>query len=96
MTNTFSGIRPVDLPGFIAGELFGAVAALLFMGWLLRGEGNPDGVVKEAQLERDDLSQSGLRYVAQYAGDNSAKRRANRGHRVFEDASEPGAAGRID
>jgi glycerol uptake facilitator-like aquaporin len=50
MTNTFSGIRPVDLPGFIAGELFGAVAALLFMGWLLRGEGNPDGVVKEAQL----------------------------------------------
>jgi glycerol uptake facilitator-like aquaporin len=41
MTNTFSGIRPVDLPGFIAGELCGAVAGLMFMGWLLRGEGNP-------------------------------------------------------
>ncbi len=36
MTNTFSGIRPVDLPGFIAAELGGAVAALLLMGWLLR------------------------------------------------------------
>jgi glycerol uptake facilitator-like aquaporin len=34
-TNTFSGIRPIDLPGFIAAELFGAVAALALMGWLL-------------------------------------------------------------
>lgn len=37
MTNTFSGIRPVDLPGFIAAELCGAVVALIFMTWLLRG-----------------------------------------------------------
>ena len=37
MTNTFSGIRPADLPGFIAAELCGAVAALIFMNWLLRG-----------------------------------------------------------
>jgi glycerol uptake facilitator-like aquaporin len=36
MTNTFSGIRPVDLPGFIAAELGGAFAALLLMSWLLR------------------------------------------------------------
>jgi glycerol uptake facilitator-like aquaporin len=44
MTNTFSGIRPVDLPGFIAAELCGAVAALLLMSWLLRagGEGAPE------------------------------------------------------
>jgi glycerol uptake facilitator-like aquaporin len=34
-TNTFAGIRPVDLPGFIVAELFGAVAALALMGWLL-------------------------------------------------------------
>ena len=39
MTNTFSGIRPADLPGFIAAELCGAVAALIFMNWLLRGAG---------------------------------------------------------
>src|SRR5256886_3505530 len=35
LTNTFSGIRPVDLPGFIAAELCGAVIALMVMGWLL-------------------------------------------------------------
>jgi len=36
MTNTFSGIRPADLPGFIAAEFCGAVAALMLMSWLLR------------------------------------------------------------
>jgi glycerol uptake facilitator-like aquaporin len=36
LTNTFSGIRPVDLPGFIASELIGAVVALMLMSWLLR------------------------------------------------------------
>jgi len=36
LTNTFSGIRPVDLPGFIASELVGAVIALMLMSWLLR------------------------------------------------------------
>ena len=35
LTNTFSGIRPQDLPGFIAAELSGAVIALLFVSWLL-------------------------------------------------------------
>src|SRR6476660_5097813 len=36
-TNTFSGIRPADLPGFIASELVGALIALMLMSWLLRG-----------------------------------------------------------
>jgi glycerol uptake facilitator-like aquaporin len=35
LTNTFSGIRPADLPGFIAAELIGALVALLFVRWLL-------------------------------------------------------------
>ncbi|TPN75988.1 aquaporin family protein [Mesorhizobium sp. CU2] len=35
-TNTFSGIRPVDLPGFIGAELAGALIAMMLMGWLLR------------------------------------------------------------
>ena len=34
-TNTFSGIRPIDLPGFIAAELAGALIALAVMSWLL-------------------------------------------------------------
>jgi len=38
MTNTFSGIRPIDLPGFIAAEFCGALAALMLMSWLLRAE----------------------------------------------------------
>ena len=35
LTNTFAGIRPIDLPGFVVAELFGAVSALVLMGWLL-------------------------------------------------------------
>jgi glycerol uptake facilitator-like aquaporin len=36
LTNTFSGIRPIDLPGFIVAELIGAVIGLLLMAWLLQ------------------------------------------------------------
>lgn len=41
LTNTFSGIRPGDLPGFIAAELAGALAAAAFAGWLLRSAKTP-------------------------------------------------------
>jgi len=37
-TDTFSGIRPLDLPGFILAEIAGALVALALMNWLLRGE----------------------------------------------------------
>ena len=36
LTNTFSGIRPADLPGFITAEFAGALASLWLMNWLLR------------------------------------------------------------
>jgi glycerol uptake facilitator-like aquaporin len=36
LTNTFSGIRALDLPGFIAAQIAGAVCALALMSWLLR------------------------------------------------------------
>jgi glycerol uptake facilitator-like aquaporin len=50
-TNTFSGIRPIDLPGFIAAQLLGALCALAFAGWLLREEDGPVEPLKaEAQL----------------------------------------------
>ena len=42
LTNTFSGIRPVDLPGFIAAELAGALTALWLMNWLLRSSGEEE------------------------------------------------------
>lgn len=37
-SDTFAGIRPVDLPAFLAAELVGAGLAVLLMGWLLREE----------------------------------------------------------
>ncbi len=36
LTNTFSGIRPIDLPGFWVAEIAGAIAALVLFTWLLR------------------------------------------------------------
>jgi glycerol uptake facilitator-like aquaporin len=48
LSNTFSGIRSADLPGFIAAELAGALLALALMTWLLRaGEAEP--MKQEAQ-----------------------------------------------
>jgi glycerol uptake facilitator-like aquaporin len=35
LTDTFSGIRPPDVPGFIAAEMAGATAAVIVFRWLL-------------------------------------------------------------
>lgn len=35
-TDTFAGIRPVDLPGFIIAETAGALLALVLGGWLMK------------------------------------------------------------
>lgn len=37
-TDTFAGIRPIDVPGFIAAQLLGAVAATLLFAWLNKPE----------------------------------------------------------
>jgi glycerol uptake facilitator-like aquaporin len=37
LTDTFSGIRPADVPGFLMGQLFGALAATLLFRWLVPG-----------------------------------------------------------
>jgi glycerol uptake facilitator-like aquaporin len=50
LTNTFSGIRPVDLPGFVIAEFCGALAALMLMSWLLHGEGEGATIAREAKL----------------------------------------------
>ena len=39
LTNTFSGIRPLDLPGFIAAQIAGALIAMGLMAWLLDASG---------------------------------------------------------
>lgn len=35
LSNTFAGIRPTDLAGFIVAELLGAIVAMALAGWLL-------------------------------------------------------------
>jgi glycerol uptake facilitator-like aquaporin len=50
MTDTFSGIRPADLPGFIMAEFGGALAALVLMSWLLRTGGRGATIAEEAKL----------------------------------------------
>jgi glycerol uptake facilitator-like aquaporin len=36
LTDTFAGIRPADVPGFVAAECAGGAAAILLFRWLLR------------------------------------------------------------
>lgn len=36
LTDTFAGIRPVDLPGFVLAEIMGALIALILAVWLFR------------------------------------------------------------
>jgi glycerol uptake facilitator-like aquaporin len=37
LTDTFSGIRPADVPGFLVGQSLGAIAATLLFRWLVPG-----------------------------------------------------------
>ena len=81
LTNTFSGIRPVDLTGFIAAELcrrrHRSVGDELAAACGRRGCLEAEGYLNN---DRHHLSQSGLRHLAQHAGDDPAKRRRSRGH----------------
>jgi glycerol uptake facilitator-like aquaporin len=43
LTNTFSGIRPIDLPGFIVAQLLGAACRLWLANWLLSEDVAPIG-----------------------------------------------------
>jgi glycerol uptake facilitator-like aquaporin len=50
LTSSFSGIRPADLPGFIAAELVGALVALAVMTWLLAAPSTTTKIKAEATL----------------------------------------------
>lgn len=53
-TDTFSGIRPIDVPGFIAAQLFGAAAATALFRWLIPALSSvaPDIVVPHVSERR--------------------------------------------
>jgi len=51
LTNTFSGIRPLDLAGFITAQLVGAICGMAVAAWLLRQPtGGTEPMNVEAQL----------------------------------------------
>lgn len=47
LTNSFAGIRPADLPGFVIAEFCGAVVALTLMNWLLRAKAEAAAMSEE-------------------------------------------------
>jgi glycerol uptake facilitator-like aquaporin len=49
LTNSFSGIRPIDLPGFVVAELIGAACGLAAMTWLLRSTASAVAASEPAQ-----------------------------------------------
>jgi glycerol uptake facilitator-like aquaporin len=44
LSNTFAGIRPLDLPGFIIAETLGALLAMVAAGWLLAESSSPSSL----------------------------------------------------
>ena len=44
LTNTFTGIRLADVPGFLLGELIGLIAFVLLARWLLPRTARPGSV----------------------------------------------------
>jgi glycerol uptake facilitator-like aquaporin len=48
LTNTFSGIRPVDLPGFILAQILGAICGMAFAAWLLH---QPQRAIERMNVE---------------------------------------------
>ncbi|AWM24038.1 aquaporin [Sinorhizobium fredii] len=51
VTSTFSGIRPLDLPGFIIAQILGALVAAAFAGWMLAERGNENPAITETGTE---------------------------------------------
>jgi glycerol uptake facilitator-like aquaporin len=45
LTNTFAGVRPIDVPAFLAAQLAGAFAATLLFQWLIPLAGKKPSVV---------------------------------------------------
>jgi glycerol uptake facilitator-like aquaporin len=57
LTDTFAGIRPVDVPGFLVAQLAGAATATALFRWLLREDQAPDHqtIVRHVPLSRKAL-----------------------------------------
>ncbi|MEZ2131949.1 MULTISPECIES: aquaporin [unclassified Sinorhizobium] len=47
LSDTFAGVRPLDLPGFIVAEVLGALLALAVAGWLLTESRSPQPLTNQ-------------------------------------------------
>ena len=54
LTDSFSGIRPMDVPGFILAELAGSLLACLVFAWLLRSNPHETEAMRAALLKAAD------------------------------------------
>jgi len=52
LTNTFSGIRPADVPWFIVAEIVGAMAAAVMLRWLLAARSSAARPAEPASMRR--------------------------------------------
>ena len=97
LTNTFAGIRPIDLPGFIVAELLRCHSGFLADELAARTgpkSAAPCGSRRRRRHEHHDLSQPRLRYVAQHACDDPTERGRAHCHRISENATLSRKAGR--
>jgi glycerol uptake facilitator-like aquaporin len=51
LSDTFSGIRPVDVPAFIVAECVGSLLAVVFFGWLLRARPGEHPSIRRALMK---------------------------------------------
>jgi glycerol uptake facilitator-like aquaporin len=51
-SNTFAGIRPLDVPGFIVAQSLGASAATIAFAWLLPAGATVEGATPRGELEK--------------------------------------------
>ena len=56
LSDTFAGIRPVDVPGFVVAQLVGAAVATILFWWLmpLRLKDAPEALVPHHEESADD------------------------------------------
>ena len=57
MSDTFAGIRPIDVPGFIGAQLLGAFAATALFRWLTPPLSQDAGVLLVSQESGKDGSE---------------------------------------
>ncbi|MBS1806616.1 MAG: aquaporin family protein [Acidobacteria bacterium] len=60
MSDTFAGIRPVDAPGFILGQLLGGAAATILFRWLLVDKAETKNVHEQRTGEGAEIFSKGM------------------------------------